>query len=39
MKEKETYQAPVVEEMESTLERMIVHGESGMNEPEPPPNL
>ena len=34
MKEKETYQAPTLEELESSLECLIVHGEgegSGMD--------
>ena len=38
MKEKEEYQAPVLEELESSLERMIVHGDSGMLTP-PDPGL
>ena len=41
MKEKETYQAPALEELESSLECLIVHGEgegSGMGESEPDPD-
>ena len=38
MKEKETYQAPTLEELESSLECLIVHGEgSGMDEDEATP--
>ena len=43
MKEKETYQAPAMEELESSLECLILHGAegvgSGMGEPEPEPDL
>ena len=42
MKEKDTYQAPALEELESSLECLIVHGAgegSGMGEPEPEPDL
>lgn len=43
MIEKEEYQAPVLEELDSALECLVVHGldegASGMGEPEPEPGL
>ncbi len=43
MLKKEEYQAPVLEELDSALECLAVHGldggASGMGEPEPEPDL